>query len=381
MTLTRVLRYGWRAAGKVSFGLDDDATWGPDVKITSSSTYDDNAWPSFTVVKEGNSAVRLYIDGSQVAADTSLGGGGNVSSRVSQSSDDVEEGLESPYQGDSDLTSSDLELIRDTINDLDQEVGLRFQNVTIPQGATITDAYIQFTVDETTSGTTNLTIYGEDTDNAPTFTAADYNITSRLKTTASVAWNNVPAWTSVNDAGADQQTPDISSIIQKIVSRAGWVSGNDIVIIVDGTGSRIAESYYGDSDAAPLLVVDYTVPLGTLTSDSAPLTFGSDEPANADYFNGTIDEVRISDTARSADWIEASYINQNSPSNFYTAGSEEELVIAPGDASGDGVIDDDDVAYIGNAIADVLEYDPACDANEDGNINSLDITQTELMVT
>jgi Concanavalin A-like lectin/glucanases superfamily len=39
------------------------------------------------------------------------------------------------------------------------------------------------------------------------------------------------------------------------------------------------------------------------------------------YNNGTIDEVRVSSYARSADWIVTEYNNQNSPSTFYTVGS------------------------------------------------------------
>lgn len=41
------------------------------------------------------------------------------------------------------------------------------------------------------------------------------------------------------------------------------------------------------------------------------------------YFNGVIDEVRVSDTARSADWISTQYNNQNATSTFYVLGSEE----------------------------------------------------------
>jgi hypothetical protein len=36
------------------------------------------------------------------------------------------------------------------------------------------------------------------------------------------------------------------------------------------------------------------------------------------YFNGSIDEVRISNTARSANWIKTEYNNQSSPSTFYS---------------------------------------------------------------
>lgn len=39
-------------------------------------------------------------------------------------------------------------------------------------------------------------------------------------------------------------------------------------------------------------------------------------------FDGSIDEVRISDTARGADWIKTSYNNQNEPENFMEIGPE-----------------------------------------------------------
>ena len=41
------------------------------------------------------------------------------------------------------------------------------------------------------------------------------------------------------------------------------------------------------------------------------------------YFAGTIDEVRISDSIHSAEWIETEYNNQSSPANFYNIASEE----------------------------------------------------------
>jgi hypothetical protein len=61
----------------------------------------------------------------------------------------------------------------------------------------------------------------------------------------------------VGEAGPDQRTPDITSIVQEIVKRPGWSSGNALVIIITGTGERVAESYDGDQAAAPLLHVVY----------------------------------------------------------------------------------------------------------------------------
>lgn len=40
-------------------------------------------------------------------------------------------------------------------------------------------------------------------------------------------------------------------------------------------------------------------------------------------FQGTLDEVRVTGTARSAGWLWTEYNNQNAPSTFYNAGSEE----------------------------------------------------------
>jgi len=41
------------------------------------------------------------------------------------------------------------------------------------------------------------------------------------------------------------------------------------------------------------------------------------------YFTGSLDEVRISNTARSADWIKTEYNNQSDPSSFYTTSPQE----------------------------------------------------------
>ena len=46
-------------------------------------------------------------------------------------------------------------------------------------------------------------------------------------------------------------------------------------------------------------------------------------------FEGSIDEVRIASTARSADWVAAEYANQSSPSTFFTLSSENEAGITP----------------------------------------------------
>lgn len=174
----------------------------------------------------------------------------NVDVRVAGSSDDAEE---SPTSG-MYVTSSDLELVTDAD---EQTVGIRFAGLAIPRGATIVNAYVQFSVDETSSEVTSLIIEGEDIDDAPQFTSAPFDISSRARTQASVSWSPA-AWNTVGQEGPDQRTPDISPVIQEIVNRLGWSSGNSLAVIMTGTGKRVAASYEGNPAGAPLLHVKYS---------------------------------------------------------------------------------------------------------------------------
>ncbi|MEJ2139173.1 MAG: metallophosphoesterase [Gammaproteobacteria bacterium] len=178
--------------------------------------------------------------------------------RVNQSSDDAEEISGSPI----DLTSSDLELVTETAV---QSVGIRFNGLNVPQGAVVTSAYIQFQVDETSSDATSLVIQAEASDNAVTFASGSNNVQNRALTSASVLWSPGP-WVNPGEAAEAQQTPDIGTIIQEVVNRPGWEIGNSLVIIINGTGVRIAESVDGDPNGAPLLHVEYE-----LTDQQAPV--------------------------------------------------------------------------------------------------------------
>jgi len=151
------------------------------------------------------------------------------------------------------LNSTDLELVYDSGN---QKIGMRFNGITITKGTVIKNAYIQFKVDETSSGTTSLSIYGHDIDNSTTFTSTASDITNRTLTTAAVSWAP-SAWSTVGLTGEAQRTPDLTGIIQEIIDRDGWTSGNSLSIIIIGTGERIAEAYDGDTTGAPLLHIEY----------------------------------------------------------------------------------------------------------------------------
>jgi len=172
--------------------------------------------------------------------------------RVEATSDDAEES----NVGGINLTSTDLELTED--DGSAQTVGMRFNRVDIPNGATITNAYVQFEVDEISTGAVALTIAGESSDDAAAFSSAAFDVSSRTTTSASVEWAP-PEWNVVGAAGTDQRTPDLATIIQEIVSQPGWTAGNSLALMVTGTGSRAAESFNGDPGSAPLLHVDFEV--------------------------------------------------------------------------------------------------------------------------
>jgi hypothetical protein len=133
---------------------------------------------------------------------------------------------------------------------------MRFSAVSIPKGAIITNASIQFTAADIASKPTNLVINGKAEDNASVFKKVAFSVSSAPTTSASVLWSP-QAWLKINESGIKQQTPNIASVIQEIINRPGWDEFNALSIIISGTGKREAVSYDGNSDAAPILYVEY----------------------------------------------------------------------------------------------------------------------------
>ncbi len=186
-----------------------------------------------------------------LAASISSAYAGVIEERINSSHDDAEERSD----GKISRKSSDLELVFNRGGN--QTIGLRFTGLSIPQGATITQAWIQFQADEKDSEQTSLIIDAQAADDTSAFKTTRYSISSRPRTAASANWNP-PAWNTIGEAGPAQQTPDLSSIIAEVVARTGWQSGNAITFIIEGTGKRVAESWNGDSSGAPLLHVEYS---------------------------------------------------------------------------------------------------------------------------
>ncbi|HSP96127.1 MAG TPA: hypothetical protein VL049_02630, partial [Candidatus Dormibacteraeota bacterium] len=174
-----------------------------------------------------------------------------LSTRVNATLDDVEGPQASDPDGAADL-------------DLGGAItAVRFTSLAIPPGAVITAATIQFTADQAfgTDNTTplNLDVFAEAADNAPPFaTNVVNNLGTLPRTAASTGWNVAP-WV-VSEAGPAERTTDLSAVIQEIVNRPGWRSGNALAMIFAGAGGRReAESFDGNPARAAVLSVHFQV--------------------------------------------------------------------------------------------------------------------------
>ncbi|MCK4892209.1 MAG: hypothetical protein KAS78_06085, partial [Candidatus Pacebacteria bacterium] len=96
---------------------------------------------------------------------------------------------------------------------------------------------------------------------------------------------------------------------------AGW-NRFDLTYNKDAGGTEEMKLYINGTEAT---TGDYSTIIATNTND---VLLGN-------TLNGTMDNTRISNTVRSADWIITGYNNQNSPSTFYSLASEEEANADP----------------------------------------------------
>ena len=195
-------------------------------------------------------------------------------------------------------------------------VGVRFNNITIPQGSVISDAYIKFRSQGDYSGLSTIAIYGESNSNPTTFTTADYNITHRTLT-GSVNWSP-PTWV----AGHDYDTSKLTALVQGMVDTTSWSSGSAMVFIFKtSAGDRRAVSRNGSTSNAPQLVIEYTssasgptnpkiyvAPEGSL---GAGTVFGSDAQSKTFTLSNLGGSTLNYTVSEAADWLGCSPTSGN----------------------------------------------------------------------
>ena len=174
--------------------------------------------------------------------------GQSLNLQVFDNNDDAEENVSigaAAYNDDNDLDIGERYVV------------VRFQDVAIPQGSTINAAVITFTSMDDRTDATSVTIDAEASDDSSPVQYVADNIKDRTYTTATVAWDSLPAWTT----GNTYDTPDLKTIVQEITDRKGWTSGSSIMFRFSTGGSRGVHPSNGASDtSAPRLLISYDAP-------------------------------------------------------------------------------------------------------------------------
>ena len=169
--------------------------------------------------------------------------------QVGQSSDDCDRSGSSGFS----LTATSFYVDKAVARRQNQ--GARFTNVTIPNASTINGAFLTIRARlSTTPSTAGVVIRGELTDNAATFSTRQ-NFDNRPRTTLSSTWVLPNPWT----AGTDYNSSDFAAVVQLIVNRALWVSGNAMVVFLVSPLVTTVEGHSFDTPAAvpPKLTIDY----------------------------------------------------------------------------------------------------------------------------
>lgn len=146
------------------------------------------------------------------------------------------------YNSGFQLTPTVLRAGRTALVGVYQGMGLRFVDITIPQGVTIEEAYLIITCSMATSDICKTRISAEDVDNSGDFSGDDAGSAATrwlARTTARVDWDFAAGVSWALDGEYD--SPELKAIIQEIVNREGWESGNAIVIFWNDWDERTTE--------------------------------------------------------------------------------------------------------------------------------------------
>ena len=247
------------------------------------------------------------------------------------------------------FNSADLELVDDA-NKLDQIVGFRFNGLEIPQGASVVNGHLKVQVYAIDAGATSLQIHGEDADNAQMLSNTNFAASSRQKITATAAAWTPTAWITVGEA---QQTADISSISQEILTREGWVANDSIALIVTGSGEREAEYYDGDAFTTPLLHVKWPRPSDSPTSSVSDSDFADTEGPNS---------TLLSSGSTGEDWVSEDTPSVTTDKDDYAPGETATITTTGFD--------------VGASVT--FEVDHISNAGSDGIFGTVDDTIVEL---
>ena len=178
---------------------------------------------------------------------------------ITQNSDDATEST--PYMYLSGYGANNRHYIGG--NGQAYQSGWVFQTIPSDQGDTVNSATLEPVQAAAGTGTFDASIFGNDVDNAGTFTTANNNISGRTRTTASTALDE----TDFTGTG-NRLSFDVQSQFQEVINRPSWANNNSfglMMIATAGSGYRSMEDYAGGAaDAA-----DFNADVTSASSDIA----------------------------------------------------------------------------------------------------------------
>jgi hypothetical protein len=149
--------------------------------------------------------------------------------------------------------------------------GLRFASLALPAGATINSARLQVYSSQTQWLSLSLSIAADATGNSPTFSASNLP-SQRTLTTQKVAHSSNVQW----QANTWYTLDEMALVVQEVVNRGDWQSGNSLSVILKGTGGawgrKFVASFDGSAATAPKLVITYTTASGATSTPTLPPT-------------------------------------------------------------------------------------------------------------
>lgn len=138
-------------------------------------------------------------------------------------------------------------------------VGMHFPQLNVPKGASINEAYIEFTANRD-SGSSPATweIHAQDIATAPVFAPGANDIDSRTYSTVAAVEAVTEKWLKDSTYRVNVVEP-----IKAIVNRSDWCGGNDAVLrlrrTIGSAEDRYAYSFEGNAAKVPRLVVSYSI--------------------------------------------------------------------------------------------------------------------------
>jgi hypothetical protein len=185
----------------------------------------------------------------------------------------------------------------------------------------------------TTAGMSSTDLVAGKIGNAYTFNGSTKKITANAVTVTGPF--TLSAWVRLSATSVDQK------ILTNQLSTGGASGGYKIGVYSDntpevesgaannrgatpaptafttGTWYYVQGVYNGTTISNYVNGVQYkTVNTTTNPSSTGPLYIGVGEGGSSWFFNGLIDEPRVSNIAKSADWLKAEYVNQNAPATY-----------------------------------------------------------------